>query len=184
MRGKVLAVIGVLGLGSPAAAGNLPAVGAPPGFDDACRRYEWLCRGESRAASSLADEQLLGLAARVNGQVNWTITQVDDSVTYGVAEYWALPVNGRGDCEDLALLKMKMLLDLGVDPKLLLMAVVIDRRGANHAVLLLRLVSTYVILDSLTGTIAPWQRSGYRLLARQSVANRDQWEALLPAAGQ
>jgi predicted transglutaminase-like cysteine proteinase len=79
-------------------------VEAPPGFGDACRRYEWLCRTEPRAAPPLSDDQLLDLAARVNGHVNWTI--------------------------------------------------------------------------------APWERSGYRLLARQSVANRGQWEALLPVAGQ
>jgi len=190
MRVMVLWAIGLLALSGSAAAeppahaeGGF-AVEAPPGFREACGRYAWLCRADPGHTQQLSDARLLGIATRVNARVNRAIMQVDDSVNHGAAEYWALPRNGRGDCEDIALLKMKLLLEEGVLSKDLVMAIVLDRRGDNHAVLLLRLESGDVMLDSLTETIALWHRSGYRVLARQAIANKSQWEALLPAAGQ
>lgn len=190
MRGLFLWVGCVLALSAPAVAQpaghakSLAAVAAPPGFRDACRRYAWLCRAEASSARPLSDARLLALADRVNAQVNGAIVQVDDRVNYDVAEYWSLPDNGRGDCEDLALLKTKMLLEAGVDPKRVMMAIVLDRRGNNHAVLLLRLDAGDVMLDSLSDRVAPWHRSGYTFLAKQTSGNKAQWGALLSVAGQ
>lgn len=160
----------------------LSAVEAPPGFDDACQRYAWLCHAAVGSLRPISDAELLALAGSINQRVNRAIAQLDDRRNYGVAEYWTLPDNGRGDCEDLALLKMKLLLERGVDARLLLMAVVLDHRGDNHAVLLLRLNSEDVMLDSLTDGIAPWSRSGYTFLAKQTSGDKARWGALLSMA--
>ena len=150
-------------------------VGAPPGFREACRRYGWLCSNRSSGGRDLGDEATMAMASKVNSRVNRAIRQVDDSVNYGVAEHWVLPTNGTGDCEDLALLKKKELIENGIDPRKLMMAVALDRRGNNHAVLLLRLSTADVVLDSLTGRIVPWNRTGYRFLAKQMPNDKSRW---------
>ena len=155
-------------------------VKAPPGFRDACRRYAWLCAGpRSSSAPRIPDDRALSMARSINRHVNRSIIQVEDSVNYGVPEYWTLPDNGRGDCEDLALLKKKKLLDRGLSPRRLLLAVVLDRRGDNHTVLLLRLKSADVVLDSLTDRIASWNEVGYTFLAKQLSEDKSRWGVLL-----
>ncbi len=50
----------------------------------------------------------------VNTAVNRTVRPEDDSVHYGIEEYWTVPLDGYGDCEDYVLAKRKMLMLLGV----------------------------------------------------------------------
>ena len=152
------------------------AVDAPPGFRDACRRYPWLCRGS--AGRAMTDEQLRALARQVNARVNRSVRQVDDQVHHGVPEFWSLPDAGGGDCEDLVLLKKKMLLDAGVAADRLSVAVVLDRAGENHTVLLVSLAAGDIVLDSLTGSVSPWSRTGYTFLARQLAGDKSRWGAL------
>jgi predicted transglutaminase-like cysteine proteinase len=154
------------------------AVTAPPGFRDACRRYGWLCSNRG-ASGRMPDDQLLAHAQEVNSRVNRSVREVSDKANYGVQEHWTLPYNGRGDCEDFALLKKKLLIEKGVNPRRLMMAVALDRRGDNHAVLLLRLNSGDVVLDNLTSRIVPWRRTGYTFLAKQVSSNKSQWGVLL-----
>lgn len=154
------------------------SVVAPPGFRDACRRYGWLC-GHRRGKVGMSDDQLLALAQDVNGRVNRSVSEMSDQANYGVPERWSLPYNGRGDCEDFALAKKKMLLESGVDSRRLLMAVALDRRGDNHAVLLVRLDSGDVVLDNATSRIVPWRQTGYRFLAKQTSSNKSQWGILM-----
>lgn len=53
------------------------------------------------------------LAERINRDVNASITYKTDLAQYGTPEHWCLPSN-FGDCEDYALLKRKLLLELCV----------------------------------------------------------------------
>ena len=48
----------------------------------------------------------------VNRSVNRAIKPATDQEIYGVSEYWTLPTD-RGDCEDYALLKQKVLAERG-----------------------------------------------------------------------
>src|SRR4051812_24245887 len=50
---------------------------------------------------------------QINGHVNSTIREVSDLEQYGREDVWALPTSGKGDCEDFALLKRKMLMERG-----------------------------------------------------------------------
>lgn len=185
---SLLSLLLVVAVGEPAAAQSnagvhakvTSAVAAPPGFRDACSRYGWLCANRS-ARATMSDEQLLAHAQEVNRHVNGSVTEVSDLANYGVPERWSLPYNGRGDCEDFALLKKKMLLDRGVDPRRLMMAVALDRRGDNHAVLLVRLNSGDVVLDNLNSRIVPWSRTGYTFLAKQMSSDKSSWGVLLSA---
>ena len=51
---------------------------------------------------------------RINSLVNDTIEQVSDLEHYGMIEWWAYPDDGKGDCEDLQLLKRRMLMQAGM----------------------------------------------------------------------
>jgi predicted transglutaminase-like cysteine proteinase len=154
-------------------------VAAPPGFDDSCRRYQWFCTSRATGAAPIGQAELLELATRVNRQVNYSVSQLSDPENYGVADYWSLPANGNGDCEDFVLQRYKLLLDAGVDSRDLSIAIVLDRHGDNHAVLVLRHGSGDLVLDSLTRRIHPWNRTGYTFLAMQSGVDKTQWEMVM-----
>ncbi len=174
-------------LAAPAAAQSLepsqPAarrlVDAPPAFHDSCRRYQWFCSNRTAGAKPIGQADLLDLARKINRRVNFSVSPLSDSENYGVADYWTLPANGKGDCEDFVLQKYKLLLDAGVDSRDLSIAVVLDRQGNNHAVLVLRHSSGDLVLDSLTRRIRPWNRTGYRFLAMQSSGDKTQWEVVM-----
>ena len=88
-------------------------------------------------------------------QVNAGVTPATDAQTSGKSEYWSLPINNKGDCEDYALLKLKTSLGAGFASNKLALSVVIDRRGNNHVVLLARLRSGDYVLDNLAGKVKP-----------------------------
>lgn len=150
-------------------------VEAPPGFTEACRVYRWLCSNETAATATLSDEEIARLGAMVSRDVNGAVQQATDREIYGTAERWALPSSGLGDCEDLALEKMRRLLDLGVPADRVVMAIVLDRHGENHAVLILHLGDAEIVLDSLTDRVVAPLETGYRMLAMQTSADRARW---------
>lgn len=159
-------------------------VDSPPGFEAACAHYRWLCSSESGEGVQPGDEALRRLSASVNRDVNHQIEQKTDREIYGVAEKWTRPAGGRGDCEDLALEKMRRLLDHGVPAERLSMAIVLDWRGDNHAVLLMRLDGGVLVLDSLTDRLREPAETEYRMLAMQASENRARWRLAeaLPSA--
>ena len=154
-------------------------VDAPRGFHDSCRRYQWFCSNRTAGAKPIGQADLLDLARKINRRVNFSVSPLSDPENYGVADYWTLPANGNGDCEDFVLQKYKLLLDAGVDSRDLSIAVVLDRQGNNHAVLVLRHGSVDLVLDSLTRRIRPWNQTGYTFLAMQSGDDKTQWEVVM-----
>lgn len=184
-----LAALSGLAAGLPAAAQTVAAVASasaaaprlikpPPGFTRSCARYAWLCSDRHAAGRSISGTAMLGLAQQVNAQVNRAVAPLTDPENYGVAEYWTLPGNGRGDCEDYALDKYRRLLDAGVDSRDLRLAVVLDRNRDNHVVLVLRINRTDLVLDSLTSKILPWNQTGYDFLAMQMGEDKSLWEVV------
>jgi predicted transglutaminase-like cysteine proteinase len=175
----------------PARAGSLSGgneaartlVKPPPGFSESCGRYSWLCTNSNRPATVDAsgndDAGLIGVADAINRRVNHDITQMTDAENYGVEEYWTLPNNGRGDCEDLVLEKYKLLLDAGVDSHRLSMAIVLDRHRDNHLVLILRSGTGDLVLDSLESAILPWNQTEYTFLAMQALDDKSEWEVVV-----
>jgi len=153
------------------------SIGAPPGFAGACARYGWVCR--NGGGKELDDASAMTLITRINRSVNAATRPAADTVTAGKSEYWSLPIGNRGDCEDYALLKMKTLLDAGFPSQKLALSVVIERRGQNHVVLVARLKAGDYVLDSLNGSVKPWQNTGYTFLATQSFTSKSSWRVSL-----
>ena len=95
---------------------------------------------------------------RVNAWVNHHITYVEDQQLYGRADYWAGANRtlrlGKGDCEDIALVKLQLLAAAGISRQDMVLTIARDLvRGADHALLMVKLGERYVMLDDSTDSI-------------------------------
>ena len=154
---------------------------APSGFLHFCEANPEDCRSSNTKARLDASPQRLNELDDINRRVNRLITPTTDLTHYGVAELWTLPSDGKGDCEDYALLKRHELLKLGWPSSALLMTVVSDERGEGHAVLTVRTTAGDFILDNKVDEVRIWNEAPYRFLARQSSLNPWVWVDLDPA---
>lgn len=153
-------------------------VAPPPQFRESCRRYAWLCDNAVSSGMAVPETEVLELANRINRRVNLMVAPVTDAENYGTADYWTLPARLSGDCEDYVLLKYKMLMEAGVDGRDLSIAITLNRKGENHAVLVLRHASGDLVLDSESSRIELWSETGYRFLAMQAGDDRAAWEVV------
>lgn len=125
------------------------------------------------------DDEMLALARKINLDVNREIKPRSDLLNYGKQEYWTLPTNGYGDCEDYALLKMKRLIEAGIAPSRLFFATVVANSSEVHTVLVLRAPSGDYILDNLTNRMHTWRGSRYTFLKKQNANNPGRWDTVL-----
>jgi predicted transglutaminase-like cysteine proteinase len=103
----------------------------------------------------------------VNGQVNATIQAQPDRLHWGVEDRWDYPTDGIGDCEDIQLLKRKLLVEQGLPRRALRMAVVLDEIKEGHAVLMVLTDRGEFILDNKRDAVLPWNQTGYTYLKRE-----------------
>ncbi len=153
----------------------------PYGFVDFCNREAAECREgaleDGRRAGNAAE---LAELSRLNKRINKEIEPVSDTDNYGVQEHWAIPRNGKGDCEDYALLKRQLLMRAGWPASALLMTVVLDEKSEGHAVLTVRTVSGDYVLDNKTDDMKIWHKTPYHFIMRQSYLNPKLWMSLDP----
>ncbi len=160
-------------LSAPALAGDhlAEAVEAPPlpAWVDFCERAGAECAIDT-------DEPLVipftaetsELLDAVNRYVNHTIIAKTDLEHLNQIDQWDLPTDGIGDCEDLQLLKRKMLVEAGVPRRAMRMTVVLDNLGAGHALLTVRTSAGDFVLDNLVPDVLPWRKAGYVFVKRES----------------
>lgn len=152
---------------------------APIGYVQYCQERSWECRNTTAEPKDVdMTRARMAELDYVNRWVNKSIEAISDLDHYGVAEYWTIPSNGKGDCEDYALLKRKMLMERGWPESALLMTVVRDQKGDGHAVLTVRTNEGDVVLDNVNDQIITWHNTGYRFVKRQSQWNPTQWVSL------
>jgi predicted transglutaminase-like cysteine proteinase len=139
------------------------------GKADPIRAWHGLCRetpGEcgvdrSEHAVIALTPEVWQLLVRVNRDINDRIKAVVDRDHWGVEDRWNLPDDGSGDCEDIQLLKRKVLIEHGLPRRAMRMTVVIDEEGGGHAVMLVRTDRGDFILDNRRMGILPWTQTGY-----------------------
>lgn len=142
---------------------------APAGFSAFCENFPDECMSDSGGANIIRlDEHTLALLQNVNSLVNHSITEVTDLEKFHVPDFWTLPVDGQGDCEDFQLLKRHDLISLGFPSQALMMTVVRDENGEGHAVLMVRTDRGDLVLDNRTDLIRDWQATPYEFVKRQS----------------
>lgn len=142
--------------------------GPTPAWIEFCQQHSQECSVDASesAVLTLNREAWLTISA-VNERVNHTILAVTDQDHWGVVDRWDYPDDGLGDCEDIQLLKRKLLIEAGLPRRALRMTVVIDEQGTGHAVLMVRSDHGDFILDNKRDAVLTWQRTGYLYVKRE-----------------
>jgi predicted transglutaminase-like cysteine proteinase len=168
---------------APAFETVLGSTRAPMGWPQFCADEPRDCithdRNETVQLTSFKKQELV----RVNTQVNKDVTPMTDLDHYGVIEKWAYPDDGKGDCEDYALQKRRMLIQRGWPASALLMTVVRDQRNEGHAVLTVHTSAGDLILDNQRDEILAWNETGYHYVKRQSQNDVNEWVSLTDQVG-
>lgn len=94
----------------------------------------------------------------INKWVNKNIRYVEDRELFGRADYWAGARRTmklrKGDCEDIALVKMQLLAAAGFSRDDMYITIARDTiRRADHALLVVKLGERFVVLDNATDTV-------------------------------
>jgi predicted transglutaminase-like cysteine proteinase len=156
-------------------------VSPPPAFNRFCEENPTECLPQKQSASFSDSPERLEQLDRVNREVNRAIKPETDIEHYGIEDYWTLPRDGKGDCEDYALLKRHILLAMGWPSSALLMTVVRIENGEGHAVLSAKTRSGDFILDNRTDVLKLWYQTSYSFKMRQSVYDPKVWLDLDPS---
>jgi len=151
----------------------------PYGFVRFCEQNASYCQSRGAGTRLEATPERLSDLDEVNRLVNRSIEPATDMEIYGTSEYWTLP-DKKGDCEDYALLKQKILIGRGWPSSSLLLTVVRDEKGEGHAVLTARTSQGDFILDNKSDAVRLWTRSSYQFVMRQSYLDPKVWVSLAP----
>lgn len=190
-KGMLLMLGCLVAFASPSLASSLTKTAAfareysetlpPIGFVEYCQRNPENCQpdGSHQRRVAMGEDKWL-LVRMVNAFVNGAIAPVTDETLYGTPEYWTIPTDA-GDCEDVVLLKKKILVSKGIPEEALRITVVLDEHGEGHAVLTLTAQAGDFILDNRRNEIRAWGATGYVMLKRQSAQDPRKWVSLEPA---
>ena len=150
----------------------------PIGHFEFCQSHKAECEIKSRSSTAPRVTDFGWAVIReVNASVNRDITPMTDDDLYGQEEVWSYP-GKAGDCEDMALLKRKTLMEKGFSASDLLLTVVRKPDGEGHAVLTVRTTQGDFILDNLESDVKLWTRTSYRFLKRQASFNTGRWVSI------
>ena len=192
--GRIAAALVYLGLAFAAPQGRADSIDLLPsapdmplGGDDDRPTTAWkeFCRRLPAECAIDRDEPAVltltpatwSLLKSVNQRVNETITPITDQAHWGVGDRWDYPDDGKGDCEDIQLLKRKLLAEAGLPRRAMRMTVVIDAEGDGHAVLTVRTDAGDLILDNKRDAVLAWNETGYEFIKREG-SDTKAWVAL------
>jgi len=147
----------------------------PIGHYEFCQKNRSECEIKSRSATApRVTDHGWEVIREVNTAVNREITPMTDIDLFGKEEVWTYP-GAAGDCEDIALVKRKRLMQKGFSASDLLITVVRKADGEGHAVLTVRTAQGDFILDNLESDVKLWTKTPYRFLKRQASFNTGRW---------
>lgn len=151
---------------------------APSGYVAFCARQPTECADTPGAPDTVVlDAATWSKLQQVNMAFNAAIQPEEDAVHYGRVDYWTIPTDGFGDCEDYALAKRKALIEANFSPRALRIAVARSRQGEAHAVLTVATDRGDYVLDNLTNAVLPWNETSLAWIARQAPGEA-QWASL------
>jgi len=139
----------------------------PYGYIGLCLRAD--CRGGTDAPVTVTmNAEKWSELNKVNDWVNRNVPEYEDRQLFGRSEWWTVATERGGDCEDLALLKQKMLRAKGWPASALIIAQVNRGNGEGHAVLIVITDAGALVLDNLDWRIRSWGDVPYTLMKRQT----------------
>ena len=151
----------------------------PFGWVDFCQRHPEECQDNDQVAQDInLTSEALRKISQINLQVNKSIDPITDQDQWGVIDQWDFPSQGRGDCEDYALLKRQKLIESGFPKSALLITVVKEQNGDGHSVLTVKTDRGDYILDNLNNQVRLWNKTNYRFVKRQSQISPNIWVAI------
>lgn len=118
--------------------------------------------------------QLWSKLNQINRHWNERIEYQPDFEHYGKLEYWYIPQDGLGDCEDFALAKKRSLENQGIKSCL---ATCYVETGEYHAVLVVHADTGSYVLDNRYDQVMSWDRLPYEWEKMQ--AEDGHWYAIL-----
>lgn len=146
--------------------------------------YEFCAARPSECVIRSAGAQRVQLTAehwnalvKINNSVNTEIVPMTDQELFGRPEVWVYP-KGKGDCEDLALLKRRLLIQAGWPVGALLITVARQTNGDGHAVLTALTDRGDLVLDNLDPQIKLWNETPYHYIKRQSEYDTGKWVSI------
>ncbi|WP_052600733.1 transglutaminase-like cysteine peptidase [Microvirga lotononidis] len=146
------------------------------GFHEFCRRHPSECRPAGPSVRQVAaTAQHMSELQQINLTVNRSVEEMSDREQWEKEDVWSLPTTGRGDCEDYALMKRKLLIERGWPSSVLLLTAALTPQGDPHLVLTAVTDKGDYVLDSRTDTLRTMSQTGYTYLSRQSRANPRAW---------
>jgi predicted transglutaminase-like cysteine proteinase len=114
----------------------------------------------------------------VNSRINERVRAATDQEQWGVADRWSYPTTGKGDSEDYALEKRRLLLLDNFPRQSLLITMVEDETKQSHVVLMVKTDRGDFILDNAEAKVLLWTDTRYRFLKRQSEQDPNSWMSL------
>jgi predicted transglutaminase-like cysteine proteinase len=168
---------------TPSTSARMPDTGQaaviPAGYIDFCIRFAADCQPRLGESDSIVlDMTNWTVLQAVNASVNAKIWPEDDGPHYGRAEYWTIPTDGYGDCEDYALTKRRDLVARGLPEPALRLAIVVTPRTGRHTVLTVATDRGDFVLDNINEGILPWNKTDYVWLERQNPKVAFGWTAI------
>jgi predicted transglutaminase-like cysteine proteinase len=152
---------------------------APSGYAGFCARFPDQCTTPEGASHqvNLTDE-VWQVLEEVNATINRSILAADDRDHYASQEYWTIPTDGFGDCEDYVVAKRQALIRLGLPEPALRITIVFAPHFARHAVLTVATDKGDYVLDNLRADIVTPEKTGYAFVERQDPASASGWVSL------
>jgi predicted transglutaminase-like cysteine proteinase len=158
-------------------------VPAPAGFISFCIRFADQCDAPpGEPTEFVLTEDRWRLLLRINADVNEAIWPENDEAHYGRPEYWTIPNDGYGDCDDYALTKRKELIAHGLPERALRIAIVNSPQSGRHAVLVAVTDRGDFVLDNLTDDAVERRKTPYAWIEQQDASNPRAWVSLTPQA--
>lgn len=148
---------------------------APPGFVAFCERRPDQCSGTRGSVPLLLDAKTWETLEGVNTATNLAIAPRADFIHYGVDEYWTIPTDGYGDCDDYVLTKRRALIARGIPESALRIAIVFTPRFVRHTVLTVATDKGTFVLDNLRTDIVSWDKAEYGWIKREEPASSSGW---------
>lgn len=161
---------------TPMASNNVTE--APSGYIAFCARQPAECADSPGSPNVIAlDAATWQTLQATNSAFNAAIQPEEDSVHYGRVDYWTIPTDGYGDCEDYALAKRHALIAAKLSPRALRIAIARTAQGEAHAVLTVATDHGDYVLDNMTDAVLPWGETKLSWIARQT-PGQAQWVSL------
>lgn len=151
----------------------------PIGYMAYCARNEGACTVSADEADTITlNADIMAQISQINFGVNRAIAWRSDDRHYGVSDFWTIPTDGYGDCEDYALAKREALIKAGFPARALRLTVVKSRKSGFHMVLTVATDRGDYVLYSLAPDIVAWRLTSYQWISRQDPSRANAWTNL------